>query len=90
MNETKKIWENFNLVRSLPTTIAYKLSRNKSIINKDIEVWVQINNLEGLNYSKIRYLNWLLVNKEEFRNLFYTRLNNNLIPMLLGGFRKLN
>ncbi|MFD6211495.1 serine O-acetyltransferase [Peribacillus sp. NPDC060253] len=87
----KKIWENVNLVRSLPSTFAYKLSRNKSIINKDIEVWVQINNLEGFNYSKIRYLNWLLVNKEEFRNLFYTRLNNNLIAILLGiFFRKLN
>lgn len=82
----KKIWAKVNLVRSIPVIISYKLSKNKNTIDKDIEAWVYNIHAENFGYSKAMYLNWLLVYKKEFRNVFYNRFNNILLVKFLSIF----
>jgi len=80
----KNLWANANLIRSLPAIIAYCLSKNKEIISKDILAWVNDADLEYLSYSTGRYLNWLLVYKKAFRNVFYNRIGGRLCPRFLN------
>jgi serine O-acetyltransferase len=86
----KKIWAKINFIRSIPAIIAFKTSKNKEIIEKDIKRWVRIQEIENLNFSGLGYLNWLLVYSKEFRNLFYRRMSNVISRKILGIFyRKL-
>lgn len=80
----QKLWEKANLLRSLPAYVVYKTSENNNIINNDINRWLQINNIQNTRSSSINSLNWLLINKKEFRNLFYKRISNQIITKLLG------
>lgn len=50
---------------------AYFLSKNKSVINKDLEVW---NHQLEINHSRVFNLAYLLLWHREYRNLFYYRL----------------
>lgn len=87
----KNIFANINLIRSLPVVCAYKFSKNKKLIEGDIDRWVEIQHLDNIKHSKVKSLNWLLVYSKEFRNLFYRRLDNRLISMFLGFlYPKLN
>jgi len=81
----KNIVDKLSIVRTLPAIAAYKTSKNKHIIDKDIDRWKEINNIKNES-SKIILLNWLLVNREEFRNLFYSRINKSIVNKLLRVF----
>ncbi|PFQ42825.1 serine acetyltransferase [Bacillus cereus] len=81
----RSIVDKLNIVRSLPAIVAYKTSNNKHIIDKDIDRWKDINNIKN-DISKVMLLNWLLVNREEFRNLFYNRINKSIVNTLLRVF----
>lgn len=81
----KSIADKLSIVRSLPAIAAYKTSKNKHIIDKDIDRWKDINNIKN-DSSKVMLLNWLLVNREEFRNLFYNRINKSIVNKLLRVF----
>lgn len=82
----KRIWCDFNILRSLPAILAYNLSKNKSIIRRDIIRWIDVQRLTHLNYPVWKYLVWLLVYSKEYRNLFYYRIKNILVIRLLGIF----
>ncbi|PEZ94198.1 serine acetyltransferase [Bacillus cereus] len=81
----KNVLDKLSVVRSLPAIAAYKTSKNKHIIDKDINRWKEINNMKNES-SNVMLLNWLLVNREEFRNLFYSRINKSILNKLLGIF----
>lgn len=81
----KNIMDKLSVVRSLPAIAAYKTSKNKHVIDKDINRWKEINNMKN-DSSNVMLLNWLLINREEFRNLFYSRINKSILNKLLGVF----
>ena len=74
-NRIKEIYAYINIIRSIPLIIAYKFSKNKDLIGKDI-----IENMKRrdgnihLNWGKIKCLNYLLACYPEFRNVFYYRI----------------
>lgn len=83
----KRIWANLNKPRTLPAYIAFRLSRQKDLIEKDIDRWVLHQILKDkVSYSYYDRLNWLMVYSEEFRNLFYNRISNPLIVKALSVF----
>ncbi|CEI73360.1 serine O-acetyltransferase [Romboutsia hominis] len=67
------IWENINIVRSIPAMIIYNISKDKGIIKKDIERWKNIKHIDRNSLNTT--LNYLLVNYPEYRNLFYYRIS---------------
>jgi serine O-acetyltransferase len=69
-----KLWENLNLLRSVPAILFFHISREKCVIKKDINRWVEFCNLSDLNYGINKNLSYLLLYYPEFRNLFYYRL----------------
>lgn len=54
------------------------------MIDKDINTWVLITNINKKGLSNSRYLHLLLLKKQEFRNLFYKRINNNIVSTILN------
>ncbi|MFJ7552486.1 serine O-acetyltransferase [Bacillus thuringiensis] len=75
----KSLWFWLNIIRSFPALLSFKSSKSKAVIEKDIERWTTIKNPSS-KYSHTLNLHWLLLNNEEFRNLFYYRINkHNLI-----------
>lgn len=74
-NNIKEIYAYINVIRSIPLLIAYKFSKNRDLISKDI-----VENMKRRdgdihhNWGKIKSLNYLLVCYPEFRNIFYYRV----------------
>ncbi len=64
----------------LPHVILYKLSKNKSDIDKDIDRWAIAKEVNG---SKIRLLLNFLANSSDFRTVFYFR-NRGIISKILN------
>ncbi|AGX43940.1 serine O-acetyltransferase [Clostridium saccharobutylicum] len=84
-NNIKEIYAYINIIRSIPLLIAYKFSKNRTIINKDI-----VENMKRRdgdihhNWGNIQSLNYLLVCYPEFRNVFYYRIG--LLSQILKLF----
>lgn len=81
--QLKKLWCKVNYVRFTPAIIAYSASKNKQIIKKDVERWVDIQKINHFGFTNTGYLVWLLLNTKEFRNLFFNRINNPLLRKIL-------
>ena len=64
-----------NMPRTLPFIVAYHSAQEKSIIEKDIKRWIKILKPEYIDQPIWKCLNWLLINKQEYRNVFYHRIN---------------
>lgn len=73
------------LIRSIPLLILYFLSKNKNIVNADMNRYTEI---EGYpNWIKLVYL---LRNYQQFRNLFYLRVKSaNLFKFLFWPLNSL-
>lgn len=83
----KYIWASMNFVRSIPAGLAYITSRQKSLIEEDVDRWIKHQILDDmLPKSYFKRLNWLLVYSQEFRNLFYNRISNILVVKAIGLF----
>ena len=80
----KKVWASLNIIRSFPAILAYCLSSSKNIIEKDLQRWASIERIADFHWPSWIYLNWFLVYKKEFRNLFYYRIGNGLISKFLA------
>ena len=69
-----RIFSNIKLflycILTLPHVLFFTLSKNKSVIKTDIEVW---NKRMRLNLKEYRCFVFLLMEFREFRNLFYYR-----------------
>lgn len=68
----ENIYVNISIIKTIPVYLIYMTLKNRTLIDKDIERWSSYYNLE--KYSKIKKLNWLLVRKKEYRNLFCYRI----------------
>ncbi len=88
----EKIWAVLNMGRSLPAWGAFKLSKQKHLIEEDMQRWLRIQGLyETLPPQAFYRLNWLLLYSREFRNVFYNRFKDNFfIPRFLGILYKKN
>lgn len=93
MDKARRLWANISLPRSIPAIITLYLSKNKTIISKDIERWTSQLGFNRFNYPVWRYLNLLLVYYPEFRNLFYYRIRNKsfiLCKMIQPFYKPMN
>jgi len=61
-------------ITTLPHITFFKRSSQKSIIEKDIERWVQIYDPQRANKPVVENLDWLIREYKEFRNIFYYRI----------------
>lgn len=93
MGKIKNLWLWINIIRSIPAILSMYLSKEKHVIKKDVERWINIKTPKQSNYSNWFNLHWLILNSPEFRNLFYYRIKkyNLLIAKSLEIFyRPLN
>ena len=74
----KKIYVYLNMIRSIIPYLAYCVSNNESklLIEKDMYRWINTYKLDNNKNIKFLYLNWLLVNYKEFRNIYVYRIKN--------------
>lgn len=70
----RKIYLGLSTIRSIPALIIYNISSNKKVIKKDIDLWFRRMNIDNKNMSYYKKLNYLLISRKEFRNVFYYRL----------------
>ena len=73
MQKLIKIWTAINIIRVLPHIFLFYRSSEKAVIEKDLERWFQIKQLQP-NYPTWKKLVWILLWYPEFRNLFYFRI----------------
>lgn len=92
MNTLKKVTEIFQVPRLLIPIFLLYLSPDKTIIEKDIQRWLQITgNDETCKVSSWRKLVFLLWKFPEYRNLFYFRIvrEKSIVKRALVEFSKL-
>jgi len=68
----------------LPHVILYQMSKNKKIIDKDIDRWASAKGMKG---GKVSLLLNFLANSPDFRTVFYFR-NRGLVSSLLNIYCK--
>jgi len=61
-------------IKALPHMLLFRRSSARSLIEKDMERWIQICKPERIDRSVSENLAWLLAIYPEFRNLFYYRI----------------
>ena len=73
MPDFKKILAVLNYPRTLPVYLCVKCSKQRSLIEKDIARW---NEIDNINFNLFKSLNWYLTYKKEFRNLIEHRFKH--------------
>ena len=67
----RSLWRHLCLPRSALHLAVYTVSPRRAVIDLDLEVWMQEHELSG---STVMGLHTLLLERREFRNLFYYRV----------------
>lgn len=74
----KKIYNYINILRSLLAIILYLISKKqiKELIDKDVNRWIKIYELDKINKYFFINLSWLLLYYKEFRNVYVYRVKD--------------
>lgn len=71
----KKLYNYVSMIRAFVPILLYIVSKKsiKDIIDKDVNRWIEIYDLESINKSFFINLSWLLLYYKEFRNVYLYR-----------------
>ena len=72
-NKFKDLLAAFNYPRTLPVYLCTLCSKQRRLIQMDVERW---NKIDGKSFGFFKSLNWYMTYKKEFRNLIQHRLKH--------------